>query len=88
MDAFDPIGFGISNPPGAGVYYPAFPGQVGAFATQTDIMSSPASVGTTIAQVASDSGKFDERDAVNLAFINGGTVVARHPRMTGAHRRP
>ncbi len=75
MDAFDPIGFGISNPPGAGVYYPAYPGQVGAFETQTDIMSSPAAVGTTIAQVASTLETFDERDAVNLAFINGGTVV-------------
>ncbi len=75
MDAFSPIEFGISNPPGAGVYYPAFPGQVGAFATQSDIMSSPAAVGTTIAQVASTQESFDERDAVNLAFINGGTVV-------------
>ena len=58
MDAFGPIGFGISNPPGAGVYYPAFPGQVGAFTTQTDIMSSPAAVGTTLAQVASTQETF------------------------------
>ena len=74
-DAIGPIGFGISNPPGAGEYYPAYPGQVGAFETQTDILSSPAAVGTTIAQVASTLETFDERDAVNLAFINGGTVV-------------
>src|ERR1019366_1315097 len=32
-DAFGLIGFGISNPPGAGQYTPSYPGAIGAFTT-------------------------------------------------------
>ena len=47
-----PIGFGISNPPGDHSYYPNYAGPVGAFTTQGDVIASPASVGSTLANAA------------------------------------
>jgi hypothetical protein len=75
-DALGPIGFGISNPPGPNAYYPAYPGSVGAFTTTQHIMASPAAVGTTLLDIANPNDYFGEREAITLAFINGGTVVA------------
>ena len=83
-DAFGPIGFGISNPPGLDSYYPADIGLVGAFDTQTDIIASPASVGSTLANAASGQASIGERDAVKFAFITDGTVVdGTNPPVTG-----
>ncbi len=75
-DALGPIGFGISNPPGITTYYPTFDGLVGAFTTVNDVMASPAAVGSTLADAASGDSTFGERDAIKLAFISDGTVVA------------
>ncbi len=75
-DALGPIDFGISNPPGIATYYPTYNGLVGAFTTVDDIMASPASVGSSLANAASGDSTFGERDAIKLAFISDGTVVA------------
>ncbi len=74
-DSYDPIGFGISNPPGAGAYYPAYTGPVAAFNTLDNIIASPASVGSTLQELATGQASFGERDAISLAFISDGTVV-------------
>ncbi|MBI1324764.1 DUF4214 domain-containing protein [bacterium] len=71
-----PIGFGIANPPGAIGYYPAYAGKTGAFTTQGDLMASPASVGSSLANAASGLAQLGARDAIALAFIRGGTTVA------------
>jgi hypothetical protein len=76
MDSLGPIGSGIANPPGASKYYPAYAGPLGAFTTQGDILASPASVGSTLAQAASGGAQLGARDAIALAFIAGGTTVA------------
>ncbi len=71
-----PIGFGIANPPGSSAYYPAYAGKTGAFTTQGDLMASPASVGSSLANAAAGMAQLGARDAINLAFITGGTTVA------------
>ena len=76
MDALGPIGFGIANPPGASEYYPNYAGELGAFTTQDDVIASPASVGSTLADAASGLAQLGERDAITLAFIADGTTVA------------
>jgi hypothetical protein len=76
MDALGPIGFGISNPPGAASYYPSYAGPVGAFTTQGDVIASPASVGSTLANAADGLAQLGARDAITLAFISDGTTVA------------
>ena len=74
-DAFGPIGFGISNPPGDSSYYPAYPGLTGAFTTDDHIITSPAAVGSTLENAADGDAYFGEREAISLAFIYGGTTV-------------
>jgi mucin-19 len=74
-DAYGPLGFGISSPPGANAYYPAYPGLVGAFTTDDHVITSPAAVGSTLADVAAGTAQFGEREAIDLAFIYAGTVV-------------
>src|SRR5262249_32721006 len=76
MDAIGPIGFGIANPPGASGYYPAYTGPVGAFTTEGDVIASPASVGSTLANAADGQAELGARDAITLAFITGGRTVA------------
>ena len=76
MDAIGPIGFGISNPPGVSSYYPDYAGAVGAFTTQGDVIASPASVGSTLANAADGRAQLGARDAITLAFIADGTTVA------------
>jgi hypothetical protein len=76
MDAMGPIGFGISNPPGANEYYPAYAGEVGAFTTDGDVIASPASVGSTLVNAADGEAQLGARDAITLAFITDGTTVA------------
>ena len=76
MDALGPIGFGIANPPGVASYYPDYAGPVGAFTTQGDVIASPASVGSTLANAADGLAQLGARDAITLAFITDGTTVA------------
>ncbi len=76
MDSIGPVGFGISNPPGVSSYYPDYAGTVGAFATQGDVIASPASVGSTLANAADGDAQLGARDAITLAFITDGTTVA------------
>src|SRR5262249_23031507 len=75
-DALGPLGFGISNPPGSNLYYPAYPGPVQAFTTHSHVIASPVSVGSTLTDIASGADYFGEREDIALAFIYGGTVVA------------
>ena len=75
MDSIGPIGFGISNPPGVASYYPDYAGPVGAFTTQGDVIASPASVGSTLADAADGLAQLGARDAITLAFITDGTTV-------------
>jgi hypothetical protein len=74
-DAFDPIGFGITNPPGTNAYTPSYPGLTGAFNSFENVIASPASVGSTLQDAASGQVHLGERDAVGLAFIADGTVI-------------
>jgi hypothetical protein len=74
-DAFGPLGFGISNPPGINNYFPTYTGLTGAFTTDDHVIASPASVGSTLADAASGQVEIGEREAVKLAFITNGTVV-------------
>ena len=76
MDALGPIGFGIANPPGRAQYYPDYAGRIGAFTTQGDVIASPASVGSTLANAADGLAQLGARDAITLAFITDGTTVA------------
>ena len=76
MDAIGPVGFGISSPPGVSSYYPDYAGAVGSFGTQGDVIASPASVGSTLANAADGLAQLGARDAITLAFIGGGTTVA------------
>ena len=64
-DAFGPIGFGISNPPGLDSYYPnsaGAVGSVGAFDTLRHIMASPASVGSA-RRSGVGTARFGQREA-------------------------
>jgi Ca2+-binding RTX toxin-like protein len=74
-DAFGPPGTGIHNPPGAARYRPAYPGPIGAFESTGHIIASPASVGSTLFDAVGNPF-FGEREAIKLAFIENGTVVA------------
>jgi hypothetical protein len=74
-DAFGPLSFGISNPPGPNAYIPAYTGLVGAFTTDNHIITSPAAVGSSLLNAADPTDYFGEREAIKLAFISGGTVV-------------
>ena len=51
-DSIGPVGFGISDPPAITTYYPTYDGLVGAFTTMDNIMASPASVGSSLANAA------------------------------------
>jgi len=73
-DAFGPIGLGIHNPPGAGSFLPTYPGPTAGFETTFDIMASPASVGSTLAEAVANPA-FGARDDIKLAFAADGTVV-------------
>jgi len=74
LDSFGPIGFGIHNPPGANQFLPPYPGPQAAWQSTSDIMASPAAVGSTLFDTL-NSPYFGARDDVSLAFIEDGTVV-------------
>src|SRR5262249_35366649 len=73
-DSQGPIGFGDHISPFFH-YLPSYPGPGAAWETPLHLMASPASVNTTL-QDAADNPFFGEREAVKLAFIEGGTVVS------------
>ncbi len=75
QDAFGPISFGITNPPGPNSFNPSYNGLVGAFQTDNNIMASPASVGSTLANAASGLINVGERSAIVFAFIQNGTTI-------------
>ena len=85
QDSFGPIGFGITNPPSS--FNPVYPGPVGAFQTFDNIMASPASVGSTIADAASGLTNIGERTAIILAFIEDGTTITARPLHRGSAQR-
>lgn len=74
QDAFGPIGFGITDPPGETGYNPSYSGFVGAFQSVMNVMASPASVGSSLVDAASGLINLGERSAILLSFIMGGTV--------------
>jgi Ca2+-binding RTX toxin-like protein len=72
--ATGPVGFGTHIPPGATKYLPNFLGLAGAFETTLHVMSSPASLGSSLFD-ATDDVFFSERSAIALSFSERGTVV-------------
>jgi hypothetical protein len=75
QDAFGPIGFGIWNPPGPAAFRPQYPGAAAAWETHESLIASPASVGSSLFDAAGNPF-ISEREAVKLAFDQGGTVVS------------
>ena len=77
QDAFGPIGSGIYSGVNPDEFFPAFSGPTNATETPFDIMSSPASVGTTLLDAAQVYGPtyLGARDAIKLAFNDSGTVL-------------
>ena len=77
-DAFGPIGTGVSTAlldnPNLDGFHPAYGGPADAPGTPYDVMSSPASVGTSLYD-ATRVTFFGERDAVKLAFADSGTAI-------------
>ncbi len=77
-DAFGPIGTGVSTTlldnPNLDGFHPAYGGPSGAPGTPYDVMSSPASVGSSLYD-ATRITFFGERDAIKLAFADSGTTV-------------
>src|SRR5439155_12599748 len=62
------------NPPGVSSYLPPYPGPQAAWETPLHIIASPAAVGSTLFD-ATANPFFGPREAIKLAFIQGGTVV-------------
>jgi Ca2+-binding RTX toxin-like protein len=66
-DAFGPIGFGLSNPPGTNSFIPTYPGPAAGYETNSHIMASPAATGFTLTGFVGDTF-FGERELVKLAY--------------------
>ena len=77
QDAFGPIGSSIYSGVNPDEFYPVYSGPTNATETPFDIMSSPASVGTTLLDAAQVYGPtyLGVRDAIKLAFNDSGTVL-------------
>jgi hypothetical protein len=82
LDAFSPIDFGISNPPGSAGFRPTYPGPLGAWETNWSLIASPASVGSSLFDAIARA-VIGEREAVKLAFNERGSVVTEQ---SGAHQ--
>ena len=80
QDAFGPIGTGIAPTVNPNEFSPSYTGPTAATETSFDIMASPASVGTTLAEAAGPTW-IGERDAIKLAFNDSGTVL-QEPNLT------
>ncbi len=74
-DSFGPIGSGIFAAVDPARFLPAYPGPAQGFETNRHLMASPASVGETLFDAAGDQF-WGEREAIRLAFNEGGTTVA------------
>ena len=79
--ATGPIGFGTHIPPGREAYQPDYAGLAGAYETTLHIMSSPASLGSSLAQALQELF-FSERTAIVLSFAQQGVVVEESPTTT------
>jgi Ca2+-binding RTX toxin-like protein len=82
QDAVGPIGSGIYSGMDPSQFYPFFTGPENAYETPSDIMASPDSVGSTLADAAGPT-YLGERDLVNLAFNDSGIVLAQQNLATG-----
>lgn len=81
-DSYGPPGFGLatSGVPGQASYNPPYPGFVAADEFNDHLMASPASVGSTLADVLTPSW-FSERSATKLANNEQGSVQGEGPLM-------
>jgi Concanavalin A-like lectin/glucanases superfamily/PKD domain/Matrixin len=66
-DAFGPIGSGVHNPPGPGLFVPAYPGPEAAVETTSHVIVTPASEGSTLFDLVG-TPYMGERELVKLAF--------------------
>lgn len=73
-DSMGPIGSGISSTLGPNPFHPDYPGPVSAH-VDDHIMSSPASVGSSLSDLTTASF-FSDRSYVKLEFNESGTAVA------------
>jgi hypothetical protein len=78
------IGFGVHNPPGGSKYVPPYPGPAAAWETTQHIIASPVTVGSTLLDAA-DHPYIGAREAIKLAFIQGGTVIDDTQNPVAAH---
>ncbi|MBX9582417.1 MAG: calcium-binding protein, partial [Gemmataceae bacterium] len=74
-DSFGPVGAGVYDPAPTDHVLPPYAGPRDADETPRDLMASPASVGTTLADSLGEVG-LGARDAVKLAFADTGTAAA------------
>ncbi len=72
--SFGPIGSGIFAAVKGNEFNPTYTGPQNAGETPEDIMASPGSVGTTLLDAAKPT-HFGERDAIQLAFNDTGTLL-------------
>ena len=82
VDSFGPISAsaGITDPPGATAFNPAFPGPVNAVETANHLMASPSLLGGTFDFTANLF--LSERSAIKLAFNEAGLSIGE---MAGVH---
>lgn len=73
-DSFGAIGKGISPSVSPGSFLPSYPGPQMATETNDHLMASPASVGSSVADLLSLNG-LSERSATKLAFARFGTTI-------------
>ncbi|HVK08828.1 MAG TPA: M57 family metalloprotease [Gemmataceae bacterium] len=84
-DSFGPVGTGVNSAAQAMLYLPGLPpAMVGATETGWHLMSSPAAVGTTLADAARDTF-LGLREAIKLAHADTGTTVREAAPEYGAH---
>ncbi|MFO0977379.1 MAG: PKD domain-containing protein [Planctomycetaceae bacterium] len=84
-DAFGPIGFGITGPPGPAEFTPFYTGISAAFETADHIISSPAAVGTTRFNDLREL-YFGEREAIKLALAFSSFSDIHSTEESGPHR--
>jgi hypothetical protein len=82
LDSIGPIGFGSNSLPGVDGFLPIYPGPLAAWETTQHIIASPASVGSTLFNAVANPF-FGEREAIKLAFIEGGTTVPEQTTTVG-----
>ncbi len=83
-DAFGPIGSGVYAQTNTSRIYPEYTGPRSAAETIHHIISSPASVGTSIADALSET-YFGARESIKLAFAESGSTQLESAMSLGAH---